>query len=63
MTFEQALRRLPRCVRGGLDLMGQHKTVDDLRFLVQHEIDLYEEGEIKLTLRKLDSLRRFLEIA
>ncbi len=44
MTFKAAIKKLPKCI-GGLDLVGQHKTVADLRFLVQHEIDLFNEGQ------------------
>lgn len=44
MTFAAAMRRLPRCCAGGFD-PGSHKTVADLRALVQHEIDLHDEGD------------------
>jgi hypothetical protein len=43
-TFDQARKRLPKCITG-LDLVGQHKTVSDLVFLVQFQVDLYLEGE------------------
>jgi hypothetical protein len=42
--FEKALKQLPDCI-GGLDLVGHHKTVSDLVYLVQFEMDLYYEGE------------------
>jgi len=43
-TFAQARKQLPKCITG-LDYIGQHKTVADLVFLVQFQIDLYCEGE------------------
>jgi hypothetical protein len=43
-NFEEALRAMPSFI-GGLDLVGQHKTITDLEFRVQHEIDLATEGE------------------
>jgi hypothetical protein len=42
--FNDALKNLPSFI-GGIDLVGQHFTISDLAFRVQHEIDLYEEGE------------------
>ena len=42
-SFEDALSRLPKFI-GGIDPLG-HKTISDLAFLVQHEIDLWVEGE------------------
>jgi len=44
VTFARALKHLPKCITG-LDPVGQHKTVSDLVFLVQFQIDLYLEGE------------------
>jgi hypothetical protein len=44
VNFEEALSALPPFI-GGIDLLGQHKTVADLAFRVQHEIDLATEGE------------------
>lgn len=35
---------LPMCVIGTFDPLT-HKTLEDLRFIVRHEMDLYEEGE------------------
>lgn len=43
-SFDEALKALPPFI-GGIDLLGQHKTVADLAFRVQHEIDLATEGE------------------
>ena len=42
--FDDALRHLPKFI-GGIDLVGQHKTISDLAFRVQFEIDLAVEGE------------------
>lgn len=42
--FADALKNFPSFI-GGLDLVGQHKTISDLAFRVQHEIDLATEGE------------------
>lgn len=44
-NFEDALHHLPTFIGGIDDLVGQHKTVADLAFRVQHEIDLATEGE------------------
>lgn len=43
-SFEEALNALPNFI-GGIDLLGQHKTIADLAFRVRHEIDLWVEGE------------------
>lgn len=43
-SFEEALKRFPAFI-GGLDLIGQHKTIEDLAFRVRFEIDLATEGE------------------
>jgi len=43
-SFEEALKALPAFI-GGIDLIGQHKTIGDLAFRVQFEIDLATEGE------------------
>lgn len=37
-SFDEALKALPVFI-GGIDLVGQHKTIDDLAFRVQHEIE------------------------
>lgn len=43
-SFDQAVAALPSFI-GGIDLVGQHKTVADLAFLVRHEMDLATEGD------------------
>ena len=43
-SFEEALRAMPKFI-GGIDLVGQHKTISDLAFRVQFEIDLTVEGD------------------
>jgi hypothetical protein len=46
---------------GGIDTMGQHKTVADLAFRVRHEMDLATEGEpneIKCA-RQTDTTKRW----
>lgn len=40
--FKKALKKAPYL--GGIDFL-RHTTVEDLHYLTQHEIDLYEEGE------------------
>jgi hypothetical protein len=63
MTFNDALKRLPICI-GGLDPL-RHRTIDDLRWLVIFEIDLYEEGDEQTDIRNqrdLAACRRFLVI-
>jgi hypothetical protein len=68
-TFSEAVNALPLFI-GGLDLVGQHETIDDLAFLVQHEIDLYEDGESntiahpsrpQVTLNRLRRCQVFIE--
>lgn len=61
MTFEQATKILPKVLYAGLDTVGQHKTIGDLRFMAQHELDLEIEGDIKLTWAQRIAIRRFLE--
>ncbi len=41
--FKTAFNRLPACI-GGFDAFN-HKTVEDLGWLVLLEVDLYHEGE------------------
>lgn len=41
--FEKAFKAMPRCV-GGFDALT-HFNVDDLVFLTQLQMDLFEEGE------------------
>lgn len=41
--FAEARRGLPACVQG-FDPLG-HTTVSDLVFMVQHELDMLQEGE------------------
>lgn len=60
MTFKQALRILPTCLQSGLDPLGQHQNIGDLRFMAQHELDLHFEGDIKLTPRQMRSIQMFL---
>jgi hypothetical protein len=43
-NFEDALAALPDFI-GGIDLLGQHRCISDLMFRVQHEMDLFTEGE------------------
>jgi len=40
--FQKAVKKF---FIGGLDLMGQHRTVADLVFGMRHELDLHAEGE------------------
>ena len=44
MIFKAALKKLPKAVIGSFDPLA-HKTVEDLVALVEHEINLHEEGE------------------
>ena len=44
LDFDRAVRTLPAALQRSFDPM-QHKTLDDLRALAEHELDLYEEGE------------------
>jgi hypothetical protein len=44
-NFNEALKALPKFLVDNIDLVGQHKTIFDLAFMVQHEIDLAVEGE------------------
>lgn len=61
MTFKQALRILPVVLQAGLDLVGQHRTVKDLRFMAVTELDLANEGDIQLTDKERQSILKFLE--
>jgi hypothetical protein len=44
-NYETALKRLPRFLVDGLDVLGQHKTVSDLKFMAETQLDFYYEGE------------------
>ena len=61
MTFKQALRILPNVLHDGLDLVGQHKTIKDLRFMAVTELDLADEGDIQLTDKECQAILKFLE--
>jgi hypothetical protein len=58
--FEEALSVLPPFI-GGIDLLGQHKTIADLAFRVRHEMDLAIEGEDNeiQCLRQSDTTKRW----
>lgn len=63
-SFEEAVKHLPRCL-GGYDALG-HKTLEDLAFLAQTEIDNYLGGynfcdcpDIR-TARQLRQVRNYL---
>lgn len=43
-SFDEALRRMPKLLFGSLDY-SYHKTLADLHYLAQHELDLWQEGE------------------
>lgn len=43
-NFEDAFKHVPRFI-GGLDPVGQHKTIADLKARVEFEMDLATEGE------------------
>lgn len=60
MKFDEAVSKLPLCLNG-VDPHYQ-KSVADLRFLVQHRIDLHEEGEAKLHHTQVKACKRFLEL-
>ncbi len=42
-NFQKAAKQVPACCLG-FDQF-QHKTISDLVFMVQHEVDLYEEDD------------------
>ena len=44
MTRDEALRKAPGHLIGGYD-PWEHKTADDIGWLVLREVDLYDEGE------------------
>jgi hypothetical protein len=64
MTFDTLLKRMPLCLAGSLDVVGQHRTASDLAWLAQHEIDLFDEGEESdiRNSRERDSAVRFMEL-
>lgn len=43
-SFDLALKQLPESCRGKYDPLS-HKSVADLIYCAQHELDMYEEGE------------------
>lgn len=52
----------PTCCAGGIDPL-QHKTISDFVRLVQHELDMYEEGEETdiQTAKQLAECKRFIK--
>lgn len=57
-AFHSACTTMPRALYAGMDFLGQHKTVADLRFAGQHEIDLFEEGDDNaLSARDIKAIR------
>lgn len=58
-TFTQAVLAMPACPIGGFDAL-QHKTLEDLRFLACHEIDLHDEGEIELKSSERSAIIKYL---
>lgn len=57
--IQKAVRKLPMCAAGVYD-PHQHKTVADLAFTVETEIDLTEEGQDGTSRRNLKPLRNWL---
>ena len=56
ITYKQAVRRLPMCAVGAVEAcqsdrekLGEPENFKDLLDGVQHEIDLYIEGERNIT--------------
>lgn len=60
-NFKEALDKMPLFLTGGLDLLGQHHTIADLRAEAEHEIDLATEGEgnVLTCKRQSDTTRRW----
>lgn len=59
--FAAALKKLPSCAMGNFDPLT-HTTIADLRYCVQHELDMFYEGEdseIQNT-READKCRAYL---
>ena len=63
-TFKEALDRMPLFLTGGLDLLGQHYTIDDLCAEAEHEIDLATECEenVLTCKRQSDTTKRWQAI-
>lgn len=61
--FESALNRVPECC-GAYDSFYHH-TIDDLRYMVQLEVDLWAEGEESdiLSVKQLNECKRFIKWA
>jgi hypothetical protein len=60
--FQLACKSMPRGLYAGMDFLGQHKTVSDLRFAAQHEIDLFEEGDDNaLPANDVRAIRRWMK--
>lgn len=57
-TFQEAVAAIPLCLVGGYDALT-HKTLEDLRFLAMHELDLYAEGEVELSHNDLAAVVKF----
>lgn len=42
LSFAKAYRKMPACLVGALD---HPKTVADLQFAAEHEVDMFNEGQ------------------
>jgi hypothetical protein len=58
VTFTQARKILPICLCP--DYVGRDKTLADLRFLAETELDLHHAGDIELTDSDIRELCAFL---
>ena len=54
-TFADAVAALPACIASDYDAL-RHTELHDLRWMAVHEIDLHDEGEVKLTKRQIADL-------
>lgn len=58
MTFAEAFKKMPACLMGAVD---NPKTIQDLLYAAQHEIDMAEEDQDgHLSVAEIRSVRRFL---
>jgi len=57
--FDRMVKSVPACCTGGLDLLSQ-TTPSDIIFLVQHELDITEEGQDGTDKKNLKTLRNWL---
>ena len=61
-TFAAAFKLMPACLMGAYDALG-HTRIEDLRFIAEHEIDMFNEAQDGcLECYEIKLVKKFLEV-